>query len=351
MPQAIVICMLSHTDMLTLLRCRLQCRLYRELVNSELRIGMRRILRHYIPEPTDLLDALLAYRAVISGRAALALFLRDDTILDRDLEVSVCHEYQEELNSFVSRCLPVVKVLGLDRREGQCQMTEEGRPTRSTTIYKVKGRRRRYIRVVGSSYSVALGAVNWLKNTALLCFFSPWLIGCAYPYLTLRRMGLHRADPWPPMVGGRITANHAEMTQNISLVVNHGFRLSHDPRTFIEPPVLPYIPEWPLSPCPRCVRHLYLCACNLRYWGDRGCLMAVLEPSERWTDILVYSEPLEGGLFNPWRWPGLWNRCHRVYYLHEEDQPEAHMADMDCLVGQREVNRVTLHIAPTFPTQ
>ena len=65
----------------------------------------------------------------------------------------------------------------------------------------------------------------------------------------------------------------------------------------------------------------------------------------------MYSEPLQGGLFNPWRWPGLSSRCHRVYYLHEEDEPEAQMADVDYLQGQREVKRVMLHIAPTFPLQ
>ncbi|KAI0689278.1 hypothetical protein C8T65DRAFT_700303 [Cerioporus squamosus] len=337
---------LAEVEILPLLRCRLVSRRMKQLADSEIRVEMRRIVGHYLPDPDAFLDDMVSYGAVVSSQAALALFLRDRSVLDRDLEVTVKYSTQEAFNTYVRTSLPVVKVRGLDRRRGLSEMTSEGGPQRVTTIYKIKGKSRLYIRVVGCSYPTPLGAVSSLRNTALLCFFSPILIGCAYPYLTLRRLGVHRDTN---MALGTIQSSRMELIKNISLVTKGGFRFSWEPRDFIRPrPTAPCEHGPDCSHCDPylpCVRHLYLCGCNLRYWGDRGCLMAVLDASSTWKKLLVYPDP-EGQVFTPWEWD--WLRRCGPRGTYNTDPLQAEVNDWNCVDGERRIRKLCLHMAPSF---
>ncbi|KAI0685715.1 hypothetical protein C8T65DRAFT_747778 [Cerioporus squamosus] len=325
LPPCVLLLILANLDILSLLRCRLVSRRMKQLADSEIRVDMRRIVGHYLPAPDQFLDDLVSYAAVVSSQAALALFLRDRSVLDRDLEVSVKYGTEEAFNEYVRTSLPVVKVHGRDGR-GLSEMTTEGRPQRHTTIYKIKGASRRYIRVVGCSYPTPLGAISSLRNTALLCFFSPILMGCAYPFLTLRRLGLHRDTN---LALGTVQSSRTELIKNIMLVRKGGFRFSWEPRDFIFPR--------PTA--------LYVCGCNLRYWGDRGCLMAVLDPSSSWRELLVVPDP-EGQIFTPWDWNWL-DRCGpRLRY--PRDPLEMELNDWNCAEGERRIAKLSLHLAPSF---
>ncbi|KAI0696767.1 hypothetical protein C8T65DRAFT_743452 [Cerioporus squamosus] len=345
LPPCVTLLILAHLEMLPLLRCRLVSRRLKELADSELRVDMRRIVGHYLPAPDQFLDDLVSYSAVVSSQAALALFLRDRSILDRDLEVSVKYGTEEAFNEYVRTSLPVVKVHGRDGR-GLSEMTTEGRPQRHTTVYKIKGASRRYIRVIGCSYPTPLGAISSLRNTALLCFFSPILMGCAYPFLTLRRLGLHRDTN---LALGTVQSSRTELIKNIKLITQGGFRFSWEPRDFIFPrptAVCEHGVDCPhCSPYLPCVRQLYVCGCNLRYWGDRGCLMAVLDPSSSWRELLVVPDP-EGQIFTPWDWNWL-DRCGpRLRY--PRDPLEMELNDWNCAEGERRIAKLSLHLAPSF---
>ncbi len=344
----IIVQILAAADILSLLRCRLVSRRFKTTADSELRVDMRRIISRYLPAPEAFLDALVKYGAVVSSVAALALFLRDDSILNGDLEICVRHSAESAFNEYVRTSLPVVEVWSSKRmdRTRRDEESSEGRPHRRTWTYKVKGRSKRYIRVVGCAYPSPLGAINSLCNSALLCFFSPILMGCAYPSLTLRRLALHRDLNMRLL--SLIPHTPLEFIRNIALVSKGDFQLSWNPRNLINP--IPTATCHHGQGCPHCrllppcVRQLYLCGCNIRYWGDRGCLMAVLDAESAWRDLVICPDE-EGTMFTPWEWN--WQRCGTGDgYTH--DPLEEEMDDWNCVQGESRIRKLTIHIAPNF---
>ncbi|KAI0696219.1 hypothetical protein C8T65DRAFT_698469 [Cerioporus squamosus] len=345
-----VLAIMAELDILPLLRCRLVSRHFKELADSEIRVDMRRIVGHYLPDPDGFLAALVKFGAVVSSQAALALFLRDRNILSKDLEVTVKYSSEKAFKDYVRTSLPVVEVLKFQRRPGRPNLCDEeaadGPPHRITTTFKVKGSSRQYIRVVGTGYPSPLGPISCLRNTALLCFFSPVLMGCAYPCMTLRRLGLHRDT-------ARLSyhieeSTRLELVRNIWLVTNAGFRFSCNALDFIVPRPHEGCEHGTgctdCFPRPPCVRHFYLCQCNMRYWGDRGCLMAVLDPSSAWRDLIVCPDE-EGSIFTPWDWythrRGRAPRC-------QPDPLEEDVDDWNCMEGESRIRKLCIHIAPTF---
>ncbi|KAI0681909.1 hypothetical protein C8T65DRAFT_751110 [Cerioporus squamosus] len=343
----VTLLIMAELDILSLLRCRLVSRRFKGLADSEIRVDMRCIVTHYLPAPDYFLEALVTHSAVISGQAALALFLRDRRILGMDLEVSVKLGADEAFNAYVRSALPVVEVFTFYcRGRTRHDESDEGLPNRRTWTYKIKGRSKRYIRVVGCGYPSPLGPINYLRNSALLCFFSPILMGCAYPALTLRRLGLHR--DLNQVFYSKVASTRYELARDLTLVIKAGFRLSWNPRDFIVPTPTAVCEHGEGCPdctlLPPCVRHLYLCGCNVRYWGDRGCLMAVLEPSSAWRDLIIFPDP-EGGVFTPWDWN--WQRCGTGSgFTHDPLKEE--MNNWNCVQGESRIHRLTIHIAPSF---
>ncbi|RPD56580.1 hypothetical protein L226DRAFT_567614 [Lentinus tigrinus ALCF2SS1-7] len=337
--------------MLTLLRCRLLNHAYQDLADREIQLDMRSIVSHYVPDAVEFLAALQAHGAVVSGRAALSLFLRDNSLLDKDLEVCVSWGGEEPLHKYVLSSLPVVEVLGPDKIDGICQDSDEGLPSRYTKTFKVLGRRTRYIRVVGCSYASPLGAVNATRHTALMCFFTPSLMGCAYPYLTLRRLALLR--PSGAMQWGWHPDSFYEKMQKSDLF-NRGFRFSYTASDFVTPPVPPIDVAWDGRPRRPCLRSLFVCGCNVRYWGDRACLMAVLDRSQAWKTLLMTLDEGRGAIFHPWELSGPhvggWDDgCDRV--RNERDDLHVEMGTWDCLMGEAQMFQrpIVFHVAPSFP--
>ncbi|KAI0689277.1 hypothetical protein C8T65DRAFT_700302 [Cerioporus squamosus] len=310
LPPCILLLIMRNLEMLPLLRCRLVNRRFKQLADSEIHGDMRRIVGYYLREPDGFLAALVRYGAVVSSEAALALFLHDPSVLDHDLEVSVKHGTEKEFNEYIRTSLPVVRVWENKRpespyrRAGVYDVTGEGRPQRDTTTYKITGVARLYIRVVGCSYPTPLGAISSLRNTALLCFFSPILMGCAYPYLTLRRLGLHRETNMA--VRGVIQGTPSEFIKNIRLVTQAGFRFSWDPRDFILP----------------------------------------IPTAHSWRELLVAPDP-QGQIFTPWDWNWI-HKCGPAVGPFKRDAIEEELSDWNCYQGMKRIAKLWLHLEPSF---
>ncbi|KAI0705558.1 hypothetical protein C8Q76DRAFT_801303 [Earliella scabrosa] len=310
--------LMEEFDMLGLLNWRPVCGRYLLQVDTQLRKEMEAIVKVYLPgQASILLDALPRFRAVITGEAAIAFVLRDMKLLGMDLEICVAEPEAEELHAFLQKNFTLTKVCGRDKgAQGY-----EGPLDRITTHYCIiAARRRRYLSVVSSYTPSPLTPLTAVNNTAFMTFFSPAIVGCAYPALTLRRCALTRSNsgygPWWSIPCDR--------RRNLGLVLRGNFRLDDDPGILISPPLEP-LPRALGVPDRRwCLGHMYLCACRDRYFGDHGSFVVVLDlhssgleylllvpESAKSMEVQGYGEELYSNttVLVTWRFPGWPVRC------------------------------------------
>ncbi|KAI0730636.1 hypothetical protein C8Q76DRAFT_792787 [Earliella scabrosa] len=346
--------LLEGYDMLSLLNWRAVRGRYLFQVDRQLRKEMEKIVNVYVPgQASLLLDALHRFRAIITGEAAIAFLLRDRDLLGMDLELCVGEPEAEALHAFLKNNFVLTKVCGQD--EGT--LGYHGPPDRITTYYCIIApRRRRYICVVSSHTPSPLTPLTAVNNTAYMTFFSPTIVGCAYPSLTMRRCALIRSDNG----FGQWWSRRCDRRRNLGLVVRGHFRLHDDPSTLLFPRLDPP-PQRPGIPDQRwCLGHLYLCACRDRYFGDPGSFVVVLDlhssgleyllllpASAQQMDVQGYGEELyytNGTVLVTWRFPGWPVRCIGAWQ-YSQDLDGFNTGNAIHLTNLR---HVTLNLEPRF---
>lgn len=267
LPRELYDWVLDLLDFPSLLAWRGTCRRNQQEVNTILVNTRNRILAYFIDDVDDFLRMLTWDRAVISGDAALAFFLRDDMVLGIELEVAVPFEEGYDFEDhLIARfhCTPT--------HGGSSQKIPQHHP--ETRRYSLPSGS--FLVVAFSHTSSPIPPVVGRDMTAHINFFSENAFGCGYPALTLRR----NSYAHDPSVGlSWICKFDRELLQN-----KCGFRVSSDVCTLVPAGIASLTPQGHLrrhsypGECP-CIRSHYLCPGQERFFGDRGSLVGFFDGS------------------------------------------------------------------------
>lgn len=328
--------MLNLLDMLTIVRLRLVCRMTRAMVEGELQRSQVHILSQYVSDPHGLLHVITSIRALVTAEAALAFFMRDESLLCQDLEICVTSQEFGRLLEYLHSQYVLWPV------PDDAETYADTLPERDPHIFLIRDRtrqRRRYIRVIRVCAPLALVGLMRLNNTAMMCMFNADIMCCAYPALTLRRRALIRdlyySNHWRT---GRF-----DRRRNL-LLATRGFVMGAIPARFTEPPlddVLPW-PEFGYDPI-WCMGHFGWCSCNTRFIGDMYCLTVFLSATSPVWEYLIDVNPLGNPRLFTWAFPETGTNC-----IGPHDSTDRDVEFVDGNISGVYIYSIVVNLQPTF---
>ncbi|RDX54692.1 hypothetical protein OH76DRAFT_1340919, partial [Lentinus brumalis] len=226
-----------------------------------------RLLALFVEDVDEFLRTLSWFNAIVTGDVALAFFLRDDSVVNMELEIAVGLYQGPDLEE------------DLMARFGCCP-THGGTDdvpanTNSPVTRRFSLSSGAYLLLSISNTSSPLVPVVRRQMTAHVNYFSAEAFGCGFPALTLRRTSL---CPEPPLIT-------PEDVFDRDLLVNKcGFVVSADVSDLVPSEVTASAPEengahvqWGGGVA--CLRNHYLCPGQERFFGDRGSLVDFFDVS------------------------------------------------------------------------
>ncbi len=269
---------------------RTSVRAYEE-VESYLTDSLHRILGKYVQPIHPFILGMTEHRVLCTREAALAFFLHDNSLLTPTLELTVGRTYAQNFEQFLLNTEP----LGIE-----FLWEEEHGSGDFETIFRVfRTSLSQYIRLACSPSDSALTPITRSSNTAFITYVSPISFGCAYAYLTLRRLALLG----PP-------ASEPDQDRHDRLE-KRGFRFEALPCSLLDES-FPEHDAYSDLPYP-CLRHLYTCPDQARYFGDRGSLLDFFDIAHISLGALAQEEHAPFAPAAVWNfrryWSGCWNDC------------------------------------------
>ena len=253
-------------DMPSLLLWRAVCRASCGRVTRVLQSTMHHMVRRYLPCPRDFLRILRDCRAVLGGIFALAFMLRDDSIISAALDVFIDENCFPILLEYLTYSPFVSPHVVFDRITAPTPSFRHQRDIRRCARFITATGRKIHIHESRTVSCYSPIGRSW--TTALMNFVTEDSFSCAYPRLTLSRRAL-----FSELTLESLTDDDYE---NVQLLLSHGFLFalhsSHWPEYRVDigtrqnPHTVP------------CMRHLYLCPDQGRYFGDPGSLFAFICP-------------------------------------------------------------------------
>ncbi|KAI0744705.1 hypothetical protein C8Q76DRAFT_789199 [Earliella scabrosa] len=144
-PMEVIHRIITQSDIQTVLQWRAVNDSFAREVDGMLYRAMARLVRVYVGRPEYLLQALWRYRAVISAETALAFFLDDPNVLNRDLEICVPRARGKALQKYLKRRYRLVKVAG---KEKGCRYYDVPSDLETVLYVVVGSNAQRFIRIV-----------------------------------------------------------------------------------------------------------------------------------------------------------------------------------------------------------
>ncbi len=255
-------------DMRSLMRWRRTCKTHYEVAVRTIDQELGAMVEVYVPSRTFFMAVLHECRAVIGGEAALAFFLRDPTVLSRQLDVYAGSQDGPAL------------VTALTDSWGQFRFTQESYRGRNHHLaVRTDIRRDVHLRCKQTGLEIiihiantrcALSPITRTWATALCNYVGVGRAGCGYPSLTLERRSLL----------ARLPSHHfgeSDVEERL-LRPNAGFQFARTAAMwpeYVRRGQLPVVATgaW-RSPC---LREAFLCPYQGRYFGDRGSLVDVFD--------------------------------------------------------------------------
>ncbi|KAI0745190.1 hypothetical protein C8Q76DRAFT_606786, partial [Earliella scabrosa] len=293
----------------TLLRWRGVSRSQYHHGTASMRRTLLAILRQFFESPTKFLKHLTETKAVVGGVVAVALVLRDVTVVGSSIQVHAATFWYRRLVERLSTC-PFLAPNVLRRRTLTIDVPYSvERDITTGTIFDLANGRT--IVVYRSSLISPCSALSRLPLTALMTFFTEHTFGCAYPRLTLRRRAL--------LSDIRLRTMSELDEQDFADLLMAGFSFAVSPTAWPEHRATDADP--PRSNTHFCLRRQYLCPQQGRFFGDSGSLIALLDPlSEEGRGVRARSIPPFGPMV-AWRLLNTYNCIEgcdfRDQLLHE----------------------------------
>ena len=246
------------------------CTYFGDSVSKTLKRERNDIIRRYWPDPQAFLDILSGSRAIVTGEAALAFFMRDPSLLTAELEVCVSLRYSFDLLDSMEQDALVSRAWTWDKWPM--------RDVRKPTAYLYRSPSNALIQVVCSHTASPFTPMTTSPTTALFNYFDEYSFGSAYRDLTLNRRAVVPELPYLA----------SEMRERVDRLVDEGsFTMSQWPAAVAFPPIpfvlydaldgwdVPHIPEWQNAVC---LRERHQCPGQSRFFGDAGSLIEFFEP-------------------------------------------------------------------------
>ncbi|KAI0711626.1 hypothetical protein C8Q76DRAFT_694496 [Earliella scabrosa] len=253
-------------DMPTLMRWRATCRTTYTECKASIDRDIGRILRPFFPDFEPLLDLMTEHRAVVGGVAALSLVLRDPSVTCDVLQMYAgCYMYRYLIEKLSSSSVLSRQIVVREATEVPSQISVERDIAAATTFVLKTGK---FFVVYKSGVISACSTLSRSPSTAHMTFFTQHTFACAYPALTLARRAI--------LSDMRLETKCETDAAVNSALTRAGFEFDVDPRRWPEYniPIHGGIP--PMSYA--CLRDLYLCPVQGRYFGDRGSLVGFFDP-------------------------------------------------------------------------
>ncbi|KAL1940515.1 hypothetical protein VTO73DRAFT_7950 [Trametes versicolor] len=241
----------------------------------------RKLLQHYLPNPDELWRCLDETHTVVGGIAALLFLLRSASALPSTLDVYVSSLHSDRLEQLLEEDLH----LFLSDIE---QNTDHlGHLVSRAATFTISATR--FITIHTSQSVSSLEPIAITPVTALANWVSPHAFACGYPSLTLRRR----------CIGAPPTGVHRNLIPIYHALRHLQFEIASEPTHWQE-----YQARVPLpttTSLHACLRQLYLCPSQGRFFGDPGSLLTVFDILGADHNIMRERHQLPYGISIAWR--------------------------------------------------
>ncbi|KAL1942586.1 hypothetical protein VTO73DRAFT_6188 [Trametes versicolor] len=288
-PPELVVEIADMCDLPSLLALRLTSSYLGKHVHSVLQSDLAALLRHYVDVPDALLGHMSTTGALIGGLAALSFLLRDRSMRPPSLDIFVALQEAEYLEILLGR--DVTRGMQLVSTVDYDALNPDNTPPQTSRVVTYLCVSGRLLTIHKSTSPSALDPIALSPTTALINWVSPHAFGCGYPELSLNRRAI--ASPGPPAY----PANGAVFVH----LDNHGFDTQLSPWFWsrYEELVMPSDRR-----CYRpCLRRLYMCPGQGRYFGDAGTLLNVFDLHGTDHAVMRSKRQLPYGVSLVWRLP------------------------------------------------
>ena len=252
-------------DMCTLLIWRATDRRNYTDVCQELRDSLNNLLLDFVPSPITLLRLLTDTRAVLSGELAICYLLRDASIFAQTLDIYVGSVW---FDTFIDTFCVSRELSGHQLSWSMIERDEEYIATRHVTdSLHISLSTGKTIIVHAASSTSACHAIACSPSSLGTSFITEFSFATAYPRLTFNRRAI---VCWDQIAQG--SDSELDMYEQLE---KSGFSFEEDPVA------------WPdysskqlsLGDFSRleCLRSLYLCPQQGRYFGDEGSMMCFMD--------------------------------------------------------------------------
>ena len=260
--------LIDNMDLETLMQWKLACRASLSEVNRGLRRTLHDMILRFLPRPKEFLRILTECHALIGGVFALAFMLRDPTVAVKNLDLYTSEMWFQVLLEYLVYS-PFISHHTIFNGISHCTVGYRRKRTIRRRAFFVTSTGL-HIQIHESCTVSACSPIAGSWTTALMNFVTENSFGCAYPRLTLQRRGL-LSD---------LAMDSTFMTQDdfraMAFMLLHNVHFALDATAF--PEFRQYrVPDRVQHIIP-CLRHLYLCPDQGRYFGDPGCLLAFIHP-------------------------------------------------------------------------
>ncbi|KAI0706481.1 hypothetical protein C8Q76DRAFT_629879 [Earliella scabrosa] len=253
-------------DIKTLRVWRAVCRqTYAESTGS-LRRTIISIIQPFFPFPFTFLRHITSNRAMIGGVAAISFITRDPAISSKALQIYAGKLWYDSLVKTITSCSANKHRIARIRRSSAPEPFARERDIISTTSFHLHDGRAVIIYQAGAVS--ACSSISRLPLSALMTFFTEHTFACAYPSLTLSR----RAILSNMRLGTACETDYLVMVA----LMQAGFEFAVNPCVWVEyrrPSGAPLVPD-----TYECLRHLYVCPQQGRFFGDPGSLVGYNNP-------------------------------------------------------------------------
>ena len=231
----------------------------------ELRMSLQRLLLGFVPSPSALLNLLTRTRGLLSGEFAICYILRDASINPRSLDIYVGSIW---FDNFIEEFAASPELCGYQVGYGTTTHAHRHIQTRHVTeTLEIWLSNDNLIAIHAAASPSACHAIACSPSSLGTTFVTESSFAIAYPRLTLSRRAIICWD-----LVAESSSSELDMYDHLE---SSGFSFEEDPSVW---------PEFSGGPCSgvslspfECLRSLYICPQQGRYFGDSGSLVCFMD--------------------------------------------------------------------------
>ena len=287
--------LVQRMDMRTLLSWRATNR--RNYVDTchELRTSLEYLLADFVPSPAALLTLLSRTRGVLAGELAIRYILRDPSVLPQSLDIYLGSIW---FDTFIETFGDSHELYGFRTDWSLTTYIGDFIETRHVTdTVSIALSNGNSINIHAAASPSACHALACSPSTIGTTFVMEFTFATAYPRLTLSRRAI---ICWDLLA----TAADSELDMYDRLA-DSGLTFEEDPAVWFQPcgcPASDVLPSPSTSPSV-CLRSLYLCPQQGRYFGDGGSMVCFMDSLSMDTALLKDRCIPPYGVMAVWRLP------------------------------------------------